>query len=392
MSMFNDISRGSRDNEEECKLNAKLVSLYAKRCGKGQGEWDNMAERMLLEFAESGCPIFRATTPLSRGRLKSKGHGKLSIHFAASGKPECDIHKHHKSQKRINVMENIDSVPSNVQSSRQEALLYVFEDNEAVIKMIIKGRSPTMRHVPRTHRVALDWLFDRINLESKIQIKYIDTKNQLADILTKGNFTRDEWNHLLCLFNISHFSSTVCSDTMAKRSQQDSGEERVTTKSNLMMNLIARTPSFVSSSTSVSPWKKHYGSQDPWKSVAGEDRSGRLGKGTDLFEVSDHHFHEQFMESFSSTDDSTLDYDRVWSSQEWRTETMTHDRSGQPDETSWRMVRKVRPDHEEILLDGTARSVRNEEVLRDRSGRLDDINFQEVANSQNFIMEVMQQN
>ena len=56
---------------------------------------------------------------------------------------------------------------------------------EAVIKMIIKGRSPTMRHVSRSHRVALDWLFDRINLDPKIQIKYIDTKNQLADILTK---------------------------------------------------------------------------------------------------------------------------------------------------------------------------------------------------------------
>ena len=38
---------------------------------------------MLLEFAESGCPIFRATSPLSRGQLKSKGHGKLSIHYAA---------------------------------------------------------------------------------------------------------------------------------------------------------------------------------------------------------------------------------------------------------------------------------------------------------------------
>ena len=34
----------------------------------------------------------------------------------------------------------------------------------------------------------------------KIQIKYVDTKNQLADFLTKGNFTRDEWNHHLCLF------------------------------------------------------------------------------------------------------------------------------------------------------------------------------------------------
>ena len=54
-----------------------------------------------------------------------------------------------------------------------------------------------MRHVSRTHRVALDWLFDRINLDQKIQIKYIDTKNQLADFLTKGNFTYDDWNHLL---------------------------------------------------------------------------------------------------------------------------------------------------------------------------------------------------
>ena len=48
-----------------------------------QGVWDNIAESMLVEFAESGCPIFRATSPLSRGRLKSNGHGKLSIHNAA---------------------------------------------------------------------------------------------------------------------------------------------------------------------------------------------------------------------------------------------------------------------------------------------------------------------
>ena len=97
----------------------------------------------------------------------------------------------------IDDLDNVDFISSNVHSSRHEALLYIFEDNEAVIKMIIKGRSTTMRHVSRTHRVALDWLFDRINLDPKIQIKHIDTKNQLADILIKGNFTRDEWNHLL---------------------------------------------------------------------------------------------------------------------------------------------------------------------------------------------------
>ena len=196
-------------------------------------------------------------------------------------------------------------------------------------------------------------------------------KTNLLTFLTKGSFTRDEWNHLSCLFNMSHFSSTVCSAAMAKRSQQDSGEERVTAKSKPMMNLIARTPSFVSSSTSVSPVKRYYGNQDPWKSVVGEDRLGQLGKQT---------------ESFSSTDYSKFDYDRVWSSQEWKAEAATHDRSGQLDKTSWRMVQQIRPDHEATLLDGTAQSVRYGETVRDRSGRPGNINSQEAANFQNFIM------
>ena len=122
--------------------------------------------------------------------------------------------------------------------------------------MIIKGRSPTMRHFSRTHRVALDWLFDRSNLDPEIQIKYTDTKNQLADTLTKGNFTRDEWNHLLCLFNISHFSSAECSEVMSKRTQ-DAGEERVTAKSKPMMNLVSRCrvrdPTVLTSTAPESP-------------------------------------------------------------------------------------------------------------------------------------------
>ena len=72
-----------------------------------------------------------------------------------------------QSRGIFNVLNHIDCVPSSVHCSHQEALLYVFEDNEAVIKMIIKGRSPTMRHVSRTHIVALDWFFDRINLNRK---------------------------------------------------------------------------------------------------------------------------------------------------------------------------------------------------------------------------------
>ena len=96
------------------------------------------------------------------------------------------------------------------QTSNFRIKLYVFGDNEAVIKMIIKGKSPTMKHVSRTHRVALDWLFGRINLDPKIQIKDIDTKNQLTDMPTKGN------------------------------AKKESGEERITAKSRPMMSLIAR--------------------------------------------------------------------------------------------------------------------------------------------------------
>ena len=69
--------------------------------------------------------------------------------------------------------------PQNANSSQGESLLYIFEDNEAVIKMIIKGRSPTMRHVSTTHRVALDWLFDNQH-GLQIQIKLVDTQKQLG--------------------------------------------------------------------------------------------------------------------------------------------------------------------------------------------------------------------
>ena len=102
--MFNDISWGSRDSKKECESDAKLASLFARRFGarqwsflgpgsekswysisedSPQGAWDKMAEKMMLTFAECGHPVFRATSPLSRGQLKSQGGGKLSIHYCA---------------------------------------------------------------------------------------------------------------------------------------------------------------------------------------------------------------------------------------------------------------------------------------------------------------------
>ena len=134
-----------------------------------------------------------------------------------------------------------------------------------------------------------------------------------------------------------------------------------------MMNLIARTPSFVSSSTSVSPGKTWYGYQDPGKSVVVDDRSGQLDR-------------------LSPTGYSKMDYGRAWSSQEWKSEAAAHDRSGKPDETSWNAMQQVRPHHEEPLLDGNAQSVRYGEIIHDGSGQPDSVNYQEEAESETFVM------
>ena len=106
MSMFNDISWRSEDNERECNANADLVYICKKRFPAGrweflgpgsekkwystcidrpQGEWVRVADSIMIKFGESGHPLFRATSPLSREKLKSKGGGKLPIHFCADG-------------------------------------------------------------------------------------------------------------------------------------------------------------------------------------------------------------------------------------------------------------------------------------------------------------------
>ena len=113
---------------------------------------------------------------------------------------------------------------------------------------------------------------------------------------------------------------------MAKRALQGSGEERVTAKSRPMMNLTARTPSFVSSSASSNPVRTWHGYQDPAKSVASDDRSGKLENSSPPF----------FKRGLWS----------IWSSQEWKSGAAEHDRSGKPEKTSWDMLQQVVPHRE----------------------------------------------
>ena len=205
MKMFNDISCGSRDNEKECLSNTNLVSLHAKRFGKGQwtfifpgsekkwcsfsedspqGEWDHMAERMLVELAESGCPIFRARSPLSRGRLKSEGHRKLSIHYAAD-------------------LETIETIFRTIFSANQLSLY------GAVAEMCEEYESPH----ERTERPVV-----RGESSSSLVLSVIKTGTPLDcdDLAKKKNFYCNNMENELKKLSQQDKLSTCCTDVETK--------------------------------------------------------------------------------------------------------------------------------------------------------------------------------
>ena len=117
---------------------------------------------------------------------------------------------------------------------------------------------------------------------------------------------------------------------MAKRAQQGSGEELCCSQIE-----TSRMPSIASSSTSANPGRTSKRHQDPGKSVAGDDRSGKP-------------------EGPSPPGYSKEDYGQSWSSQEWKSGGAAHDRSGKPEKTSWDTMQQVVPYREEPPLDGNA--------------------------------------
>ena len=104
-AMFNDIAWGAQGNEEKCKSNVHEVAdsgrsflrghwsflgpgsekkWYGTYSDKPDGAWDTTAEDLMLEFAETTRPMFRASSALERGELRSKGGSKKTIHFNGS--------------------------------------------------------------------------------------------------------------------------------------------------------------------------------------------------------------------------------------------------------------------------------------------------------------------
>ena len=74
-----------------------------------------------------------------------------------------------------------------------------------------------MRHVGRTHRVDLDWIFERLLTDPSIRMSWVNTKQQLADVFTKGSFTEQTWKELCNLIQIAPTSAPISSQACSKQ-------------------------------------------------------------------------------------------------------------------------------------------------------------------------------
>ena len=202
MSMFNDISCGTKDNETECMSNANLVSLYAKRFGKGQwsfigpgsekkwyssenspqGAWDNIAEQMLLEFAESGHPTFRATTPLSRCILKSKGRGKLSIHFAADGDTIDTIYRIILSVNQLSVYGAVAAVCEEFESHQDRSGEPEILMGQLIVLGEVKAEDPLQNENPMNDQIIWQQYIQ--------QVESLSPENKVSKFCKEAGFMR----------------------------------------------------------------------------------------------------------------------------------------------------------------------------------------------------------
>ena len=188
MSMFNDISCDRKGNKEECLANARVVKVLAKKFGNGQwsfigpgsekkwysGEekspqriWDHIEEKMLVEFAESGHPIFRATTPLSRCILKSKGHGKLSIHFAADQETIETVFRIIVSANQLSLYGSVANMCEEFESLQDRSGQPDVLMGQSIVLSEIKAEVLLENDIPSHHNLLLQRYEERIKLLSQ---------------------------------------------------------------------------------------------------------------------------------------------------------------------------------------------------------------------------------
>ena len=226
VSMFNDISCDKNGNKDECLKNANFVKTFAGRFGIGQwsfigpgsqkkwyssenspqGAWDNIAEEMLLEFAESGHPTFRATTPLSRGQLKSKGRGKLSIHFTADQDTVDTIYRIILSVNQLSVYGAVAAICEEFEDHQDRTGEPVILMGQSIVLGEVKAETPLQNENPMNDQIIWQQYIQ--------QVESLSPENRVSKFCKEAGFMRvvEAGQHFVTkdTSDFRQFSSVVC--------------------------------------------------------------------------------------------------------------------------------------------------------------------------------------
>ena len=145
-----------------------------------QGAWDNIAEEMLLEFAESGHPTFRATTPLSRGQLKSKGKGKVSIHFSAEPETINTIYRIILSANQLSIYSAVAAICDEYEGQPDNTGEPVILEGQSIVLGEIKAEVPAHNEELEDAKIILQQYFQ--------QVESLSPENRLGKFCKEASF------------------------------------------------------------------------------------------------------------------------------------------------------------------------------------------------------------
>ena len=118
-------------------------------------------------LTESGCPIFRATTPLSRGNHKSKGHGKLSIHFAADQETIETIFRIIVFANQLSIYEAVANMCEEFESHQDRSGQPDVLRGQSIVFIEIKAEVPLENDISSHQNLLLQRYEERIELPSQ---------------------------------------------------------------------------------------------------------------------------------------------------------------------------------------------------------------------------------
>ena len=190
-----------------------------------QGVWDNMAERMLLEFAKVivQFSVLRAHS-LSRGRLKSKGHGKLSIHHCADVETIETVFRTNVSAHQLSLYGAVAEMCEEYESlhDRTEQPVVGGQSNSSLVLSVIKTEVPLDCDDPANQDLQLLQYEERIEkLSEQDQLSKFCMDAGFLNVVEIGQYFRTKDTS-----DLSQFHAVACREYTLPREEKASQPQK----------------------------------------------------------------------------------------------------------------------------------------------------------------------